>query len=149
MELRHVGVPAVGQLAGQDPLELGRLLRVGVLVRGEALVPLGLGLLAAVHRAAEVLERLVRDEEGLLRRPAVDLLRQLDLLVAEWRPVGARGVLLVRRADRDVGADDDQRRLVLHAPRLLDRTLDAIEREVLAEVLDVPAVSLVALADVL
>ena len=59
------------------------------------------------------------------------------------------GVLLVGAAGRDVGAHDDQRRLVLHRLRIVDRLLDAVELQVLAEVHHVPAVGLVALADVL
>ena len=57
---------------------------------------------------AEVLERLVGDEERLQARLAVDLLGEPDLLLAERRAVRAVRVLLVRRAGRDVGADDDQ-----------------------------------------
>ena len=58
-------------------------------------------------------------------------------------------VLLVRRAGRDVRPDDDHARLVRRALGGVDGGLEAVEADVLAEVLDVPAVGLVALADVL
>ena len=58
-------------------------------------------------------------------------------------------VLLVRGARGDVRADDDQRRLVRHVARVRERLLDAVEADVLAEVLHVPAVRLVAGGDVL
>src|SRR5215204_6531772 len=114
----------------------------------DALLPLGLFVLAALDHAAEVLERLVGDEERILARPAVLLLGELDLVLAERRSVRARRVLLVRRAERDVAADDDQRWPVLDLLGLGDGGLDRVELHVLAEVLDVPAVGLVALAGV-
>ena len=147
--LGDVGVPALGQLVGEDALELGRLVGEVGAVGLEALAPLRLELLAARDRLAEVLERLVGHEERLQARVAVDLLRELDLLVAERRAVGAVRVLLVRRAGRDVGADDDQARPIGDRAGVGQRLLDPVELEVLAEVLHVPAVGLVALGDVL
>ena len=58
-------------------------------------------------------------------------------------------VLLVRRAGRDVRAEDDHARAAGLALGGLDGRLHRVELQVLAEVLDVPAVRLVALADVL
>ena len=148
--LGHVGVPARRRAAvDDDALEVGGQLRELGLVGLEAAVPLLHELVAAADRLAEVRERLVGHEERLLARPAVGLLGEADLLVAERRAVRPGGVLLVRRADRDVAADDDQARLLLVAARVRERLLDALQRHVLAEVLDVPAVGLVALADVL
>ena len=148
--LGHVGVPVRRQLAvDDDPLELRRLGREGGLVALELRLPLALDLLAAADALAEVLERLVGDEERLLAGVAVDLLGELDLLVAQRRAVGAVRVLLVRRARGDVGAHDDQRRPVGHLARVGERVLDAVQPDVLAEVLDVPAVGLVAARDVL
>ena len=63
--------------------------------------------------------------------------------------MGAVGVLLVRRAGRDVGADDDQARAVGDVARAAHRRLERVEPEVLVQVLHVPAVGLVARADVL
>ncbi len=94
-------------------------------------------------------ERLVGDVEVLVRVPAVGLLGEPHLLLAERRAVRGLGVLLVRRPGRDVRAADDERRLVLDGHGVARGLLDAVEREVLAEVLHVPAVGLVALADVL
>ena len=147
---RDVGVPALRRAAvDEDALELGGQLGVRAAVGLEAVVP-RLDLVVALgDRLAEVLERLLGDEERLLAGPAVGLLGELDLLVAERRAVRAGRVLLVRRADRDVAADDDQARLVLDRAGGGERLLDAVQRHVLAEVLDVPAVRLVALADVL
>ncbi len=58
-------------------------------------------------------------------------------------------VLLVRRAGRDVRAQDDHARASGLLLRRLDGLLHAVEPDVLAEVLHVPAVGLVAHADVL
>ena len=77
------------------------------------------------------------------------LLGQPHLLLPERRPVGAGGVVLVRAALRDVRPDDDQRGLVRDGDRVLERLLEVVEPDVLLEVLHVPAVRLVALADVL
>src|SRR5918997_803667 len=63
--------------------------------------------------------------------------------------MGAVGVLLVRRARRDVGADDDQARAVGDVAGADHGGLEGVEVEVLVEVLDVPAVGLVARAHVL
>ena len=133
----------------EDRLELVGERRMSLAVGGHALVPLALGLLAAADRRAAVLERLGRHVERRLGRPAVDLLRQSDLLLAERRSVGAGAVLLVGGAGGDVGAADDQRRSVIDRHRRARGVLDALDGEVLAEVLDVPAVGLVTRADVL
>ena len=147
--LRHVAAEPVRQRAREVALQLGRLGAVLGAVGVEALLPLGLLLAAALDAAAEVLERLVRDVERLLARVAVDLLGEPDLLLAERRAVRAVRVLLVRRAGRDVRAHDDQARPVGDLARGVERRLQRVELEVLAEVLDVPAVGLVARADVL
>src|SRR5436190_1584239 len=88
-------------------------------VRPLTTAPMRLELLAARHAAPELLERLVGHVEVLVRRPAVALLGQPDLLLAQRGAVGAGGVLLVRRAVGDVRADDDEARMVLDRLRLL------------------------------
>src|SRR5690242_9011528 len=123
--------------------------RVRRLVGGRALVPLLLEPRAALHRLAEVGERLVRDEERLERRPAVRLLRQLDLLAAERAAVGLARVLLVRAALGDVRPQDHERRAVVDVDRRPGGLLQAPQLEVLPEVLDMPAVGLEAPLDVL
>ena len=147
--LRRVGAEAVGQAVGEEALEFGRLDGEVRAEGGERLVPLRLLLTPALDRAAEVLQRLLGNEEGLEAGIAVDLLGQPDLLLAERRSVRAVGVLLVRRAGRDVRADDDQAGAVLDLLGDAQRLLQAVEPDVLVEVLHVPAVGLVAGADVL
>ena len=66
--------------------------------------------LALGDRPAEDVERLVGDVEVAIRIPAVGLLGQPDLVLAERRAVGLLAVLLVRRAVADVGPDGDQAR---------------------------------------
>ena len=142
VEGRDLGVPAGGQLAADEPLEFlgerGMLLAVGVKAR----LPRRLLRGAFLQAAAEVLERLGRNVERLLARPPIGLLGELDLLLAERRAVRGRGVLLVRAAIADVGADDDQRRPVLDRDRLAQRAFERVERDLLLEVLHVPAVRL-------
>ena len=58
----------------------------------------------------EVGADLVGHVERALRIPAVGLLGEAHLLLAERRAVRLRRVLRVRGADRDVRAHDDQRR---------------------------------------
>ena len=87
LEDRKLVLPARGQLARRDPVELGGALRVGGAPRGELLLPLGLGLAAAVQRLTGVRDDLVGDLEGLLRVEAQHLLGRGDLVVAERRAV--------------------------------------------------------------
>ena len=97
----------------------------------------------------EVRVDLVRHVEVLVGIPAVGLLRQAHLLLAERRAVRFRRVLRVRGADRDVRAHDDQRR-----PRGLglggvEGGAQVVGRPAVVQALDVEAVGLVAEADVL
>ena len=102
--------PAVGQLAGLEPVEQRRAVGVGLAPR---LVP-GLPVLA-VRRAAVAHRAGVRDDlgvdvEGLLGVEAEDLLEALDLVAAELGAVRAVGVLLGRRRPGDDRAQADERR---------------------------------------
>ena len=65
MELRHVAVPAFGQPARDDSLELGGELGMRLPVGVEPLAPLCFELLAALDAAAEVPERLLGNVERL------------------------------------------------------------------------------------
>ena len=77
----------------------------------EPLVPLGLELARRARRARGSARAPRRARRTARRdRPAVGLLGQPHLLLAERRAVRAGGVLLVRAAVADVRADDDQRR---------------------------------------
>ena len=99
-------VPAVGQLAVLHHLDLAL-----VLGAVELLLPGGAELGAALaDPLVEALADAVGDEELGVLGPAVGLLGQLDLLLAERFAVGGLGVLLVRRAPADVAVDDDQGR---------------------------------------
>jgi hypothetical protein len=89
------------------------------------------------------------DVEGLLRVEAEDLLGRGDLVGTERGAVRRAGVLLVRRGPGDDRLQLDERRAAGLGLGRGERGVDG--REVLAVVdpLDVPAVGLVALADVL
>ena len=147
--LRDVGPEAGRQRVAELTLELPGLGLEVLAVGLELLLPALLLLAAAVDGLAEVGERLVGDEERLEARVAVDLLGEPDLLLAERRAVRAVRVLLVRRAGRDVRAHDDQARAVRDLLRRGHRGVELVEADVLVQVLDVPAVGLVAGADVL
>ena len=151
---RNVGrlcVPAVRQARRvHDQVELGR--GVGVARRGTRPAAAPTPPRPAAPRSAassKWLARLVGHVEGLVGGPAVGLLGEPHLVLAERRAVRLVGVLLVRRAVADVRAHDDERGPVVHALRLLGGALERLDREVLAHVLHVPAVGLVALPDVL
>ncbi len=149
VEPRRIGVPALRQPAVHHQRQLGPQLGMLRLVRVGARVPLGLGLRARGHGGlAEMLGHLVGHEEVGVGVPAVGLLGEPHLVLAQRRAVGRVGVLLVGRALADVGANDDQRRLA-GALGVRDRLGEALLREVLAQVLHVPAVGLEALAHVL
>ena len=94
-----VGVPAVGQLLGQQPVQ--QLLALGFALGPcvELRLPLLVGFLAAVDQLAGVLDDLVAHLERLVRVEAEDLLGGGHLLVAERRAVRAAGVHLRRRRD--------------------------------------------------
>jgi len=137
-------VPAVGELAGQAPPQLGRLGRVVARIARQRLVPLGDQFLARGHSLAVERERLRGNEEMLVRVPAVELLRAADFLLAKGRAVGLLGVVLGRRAVADVRPYRDQAGPLV-APRRLDRGLD---RGYVVAILDpgrVPAVRVEAL----
>src|SRR5207253_7297299 len=97
----EVGVPGLGEPAGEPPRELCGKIGVRRAIRVIALLPFRLAARATLARAAPLLQRLVRDMERLEARPAEPLLRELHLLGAERRPVGLRPVLSVRAAVSD------------------------------------------------
>lgn len=146
-------LPARGQLTGGDAVEVRRALRVGGAPRGEALLPLGLGLAAAVQRLTGVGDDLVGDLEGLLRVEAEHPLRGGDLVVAEGRAVRGLGVLGVRGGPGDDRAGRDERRALGLGLGGQQRAVQALGVEVaagqLVHALDVPAVGLVTLQGVL
>src|SRR5262249_41244253 len=131
-----------------EDLPLTVALRLGGGIARDELVPLALELLAARHRGAKRLERLLRNVEEPVLRPAELPLGETDLLLAEGGAVRLGGVLLVWAAVADVGRDVDQRRAVGHGARGADRPLDGPE-VVAGDVLYVPAVGLEPAAHVL
>ena len=70
-------------------------------------------LAAAADALLEVLVDAVGDQELGVLGPAVELLGQPDLVLAQRLAVGAVRVLLVGRAPGDVAVDDDQGRPVV------------------------------------
>ena len=150
-----------GHLAGDEPVEERGLVGVGLAPRRIPLVPRLVGGLAAADDLAGVREHGTLDGEPLLREPE-DLVRGVDLGVAEGRAVRLAGVLLGRRGPRDDRLEDDEGRLVGDLLAGLDRReqlVDVLDVAVAALVVggvaapvdgvDVPAVGLVALRDVL
>ena len=97
----------------------------------------------------EVRGDLVRHVEVLVGIPAVGLLGQADLFLAQRRAVRLGRVLRVRRADRDVRAHDDQRRPRRLGVGRVERGAQVVRRPAVVQPLDVEAVGLVAQSDVL
>ena len=72
-------------------------------------------LAAAADALLEVVVDAVGDQELGVLGPAVELLGEPDLVLAQGLAVGAVGVLLVGSAPGDVAVDDDQGRPVVRA----------------------------------
>eukprot|EP00982_Pelagococcus_subviridis_P002992 23048-Pelagococcus_subviridis.AAC.3 len=146
-EARERVRPALRKLAGDDGVELGVVLRVLLLVLRVRLLPRSLrfrALRGAVHVR---LDRL-RDLE-LAVLPVEVLARRLGLVRAEGRAVDVVRVGLVRGAVADERRHLDEGRAGVLLRRV-DRLADGVEVGVtVLDVLHVPAVRLVALADVL
>ncbi len=143
----------LGQLTGDDAVEQLGALGLGGTPLGDALVPGGVRLGAAVEGRAGVGQDLVGDLEGLLGVEAEDALGGRDLVRAEGGPVGGLGVLRVRGRPGDDRAHRDDRGslgLVLCGP---ERGVQGVYVDVAVlawfDALDVPAVGLVALEHVL
>jgi hypothetical protein len=102
-----------------------------------------------------VRDDVVVDDEGLLRVEAEDLLRRGELVGAQGGAVDLAAVLLAGRGPADDRLQDDERRLVGLALGGLDRgvqlgdVLDVLAGLLPVDRLDLPAVGLVALRDVL
>ncbi len=146
----------VGEGAGLQPLEERGVGRRLARPRGVRRVPLGLRGLAALDGLTGVLEHAGRHLEGLLGVEAEHLLGGRDLVGAERGAVGLAGVLSVGGGPGDDRVEHDEARLVGDRVRLADRVVQRghvllVRRAVVGpvDVLDVPAVGLVAGADVL
>ena len=135
------------ELTGDDGVELGEILGVLLLVLGELLVPgrLRLGTLAVQSMYGR---HLLGDLEGLVL-PAEVLTGRLGLVGAEGRAMDVVGVGLVGGAVADEGGHLDEGGAGIGLG-LVDRVADGVEVGVtVLDVLDVPAVRLVAGADIL
>ena len=144
-----VGVPTVGQLLGQQPVQ--QLLALGFTLgpRVERRLPLLVCLAAAVDEFAGVADDLVADLEGLVGIEPEHLLRGGDLVLAERGAVHAAGVHLVGCGIADDGAQRDERRLVGDLLGLGDCLLDGDDVLAPLDLLHVPPVGPVARRDVL
>lgn len=142
-------LPAIRELAGETASQVGVLILVlgGILL--EELVPLL--LLGSTLSSLLVVQigDLLRDNEGLLRVEAEELLDVLAVILLERVAVDATSALQLG-AETDSGRQLDHGRLVGDLLGLADGVLDALV--VMVAILDlesVPAVSLEALHDVL
>jgi len=148
LEGRQRGFPAVGELAGEAPLEVGRVVRMGSAVGLQTLGPLRLHLPAALARGVERHARRVGHQEGRLGGPAERLLGGDRLVRSERRAMRLGGAGLGRAAVADHGAHADQGGLFALAFGRDDRRL---HRRQVVDVIDVqhaPAVRQEALLDV-
>ena len=93
----------------------------------------------------DALAHRVGDVEPPVRIPAERLLRRAHLVLAERSAVRLRSVDCVRRAVRDVRADDDRATDASLSLRARDRGTQRIEVVGVVDVLDVPALRLEAL----
>ena len=163
LEGRQLVLPA----GGEPPLAqaVPQLEAVGVvgLPLGEALVPLGVPLPAALDGLAGARQRGVVHLEVLVGVEAEHLLGGAHLVLAERRPVRLAGVLGVGRGPGEDGAEDHQRRAARLVAGRGEGVVEGLDVLVVVAVLarlralaagpvddlDVPAVRLVALGGVL
>ena len=142
------GVPAVGQLTGDPPVELAREIGVVIAVARDTVLPVVDEGVALRGHALEDLADVVRDVEVPVGIPAVGLLGEVDLVLAERAAVGLLRVLAVRAAVPDMGAHRDQAWALVVLGRL-DGGGDRGEVVAVLDPLGVPAVGVEALRDVL
>ncbi len=123
---------------------------MGGLVAGEKLFPGdALVVSALAHHLGEALVDTVGHQELRVLRPAVALLGEADLLLAERLAVGGAGVLLVWRAVADVAFDDDHRRPVVDVLGAVEGRREALAVVGVTDAQDVPAIGEEAGGDVL
>ena len=89
----------------------------------------------------EVLVHAVRHQEFRVLRPAVVALGQPDLFFAQRLAVRRAGVLLVRRAIRDVAVHDDQRRPVVGCLKRAERPRQHLQIVGVAHPQHIPAIA--------
>lgn len=146
---RELVLPALWQLAGQTALEVSGKLLMLASVLLEQLVPLLLGSSALGGVLVVLLVNLVWHDEGLVGVEAELLLDLLAVVLLERVAVDTAGAL-EQGTETDGGGQTDHGRLVLDLLGLLDGVVHALHVVVtILDPLDVPAVGLEALADVL
>ena len=102
LPVRQIGIPAIGQLAGEGALELVRRGRDALRHRRRASASHAFSALAPrLHGFAEDFERFVGNEEGRFLRPVEILLGGGNFVRSERRTVDAEGAFLLRRAKSD------------------------------------------------
>ena len=127
-------------------------LRVGILgsIGGEEFRPLLPGLRTArADPGGEVLVDAIGHKKLRVLGPAIGVLGEPDLLVAERLAVGRGSVLLVRGAVADVAVQNNERGPVLRLAKDVEGVLDALDVVGVADPQDVPAVSQKSRLDVL
>lgn len=107
-ELGYRGFPPVRQITGQHALVLNCQRRVRLAVRLQLFLPCLLLDGSARKRLPEERQYLVWYIERLFKRPAELLPGEPYLLIAQRRPMGFKGVLLVWAAVADVRSHADQ-----------------------------------------
>ena len=141
--------PALRQRAGGQPFQQRAAIGGAGPPRIEALLPSGVRLLAPDGDPAGVLKHLRGDLKGSVGVEAEDVLGRPDLVLAQRRPVGGPGVLLVRRGPADDRPQHDQRRAAGLGLGGGQRAVDRRQVLAIVDVLHVPAVGLIPHADVL
>jgi hypothetical protein len=147
-EIRHVGLPVIGQSTGDGALKLIRHGAVRDPVCISVATPVGLVIGAPIDRQSELAKGLFRYVKRRIFRPLEGTLRQADFFDTERLAMGVEGVLLVRTAVTDVRPSDNQRGAVFDCARCSQRSVHGCF-VVTVDLLNMPAVGFEARADVL
>src|SRR5882724_11009033 len=134
--------PIRGQLSLLNLVELCREFRIFLPILLEFFLPLLARFAASSPNTGfEVLIHSVRYEKLGVWRPAISLLRELDLFFAEWLAMNRIGVLAMRRAISDMAVNNDKRRPARRARGIPQRVLNPVEIVGIAYASHVPSVS--------
>src|SRR5665213_1053448 len=117
-------IPVRRKLARHHAIEVTSEVAMLGAIRIHEPLPLGLQLLAARANLRELLLRFVGHEKLRILRPAVRSLRQPSLVLAKRLAMGLERVHLVRTAEADVRARQDQRGMSFVGVRRSERCVD-------------------------